>query len=165
VIVDTSAVKDYAAITVTATAKDDCATPVTSSKIYFKVICPTDVVITQPLSYVKVASYEAGAGTETLTIEEFTTSDSRCPIEGYQVIGLVNGVWADPDCPSIPDSSVSCRKVYVDKAIIGDYELKFKIKAKGGNEVDSSIINIAVRCSSEVKLIAPFASKQIVEFK
>ena len=85
-------------------------------------------------------------------MEAFTTDDVNCPIEIYQASGLQSGITVGTNCPSVPDSSGPCRNLRVDTGNLGDYVIIFKIKAKGGNEVNSSPITISVNCPNTISI-------------
>ena len=90
------------------------------------------------------------------TIAEFSTVNNiDCPIESYKATGLVSGISADPACPVIADTSVACRSIIIDKSKVKTYRIKFKIKARGGSERDSSPIVVSVACASSVKVLPP----------
>ena len=83
-------------------------------------------------------------------MEVFSTDDTLCPIESYQATGLQSGITTGNNCPIVPDSSDPCRKVIADTSILGVYVVIFKVKATGGNEVNSSPITISVICPTNV---------------
>jgi hypothetical protein len=106
-----------------------------------------------------------GTGTKKFTILQFTTDDPKCPIESYQATGLSSGITADPACSSTSKTSAACKSVIVDITKLGTFDVKFIIKAKGDNQIESSSIMIAEVCPSSLKIIAPFISPQTIEFK
>ena len=88
------------------------------------------MVINQPSAFVSSVEYALGEGTQTITIDQFTTDEPiNCPIEGYQATNLESGIIASSLCP-ISGLSDSCRDVVVDLAVEATYEIKFKVKAK-----------------------------------
>ena len=85
----------------------------------------------------------------------FTTDDSLCPIESYEAINLVSGIISAHSGCSSPDLSNPCRRVRTDTSQIGVYVVKFKVKAKGSSEIESSSITITIYCPSTVGITEP----------
>ena len=96
---------------------------------------------------------------------EFTTDDANCPIDRYLVQDLVTGITADTACSGMILNGPACRSAIIDQTILGVYTIKFKVRAKGGNEVDSSPITLSIVCSDAVVLTSPLASLTTIEFK
>jgi hypothetical protein len=87
----------------------------------------------------------------------FTTNDVNCPVESYQLSVIPSGTKSAYACPTIPDDNLYCRRAWIqDISIIADYVVKFKIKAKGGNEIETGAIKLSVVCSTAVVVTTPY---------
>jgi hypothetical protein len=131
-IIDTSKVKDFLPITYTAT--EEGGSSVTAGKIYIKVLCPDDLVITAPFPSQRTYEFKKGASPSTIEIGEFFTNSLECPIISYAA-ALVQGI-TQTDCIDSAGASDACSVFGVDTSEVKDFDVvEFTVTALGGSSI------------------------------